>query len=357
MRSWTRKRFGGQELKGPRDYLNLGPLLLAGGIERAVTMSELLESRGFGGAPVRQRSPWLRLAPAVVLALFCVAAYLFAVVKPWSRLPALGGGRCCLPPIDSALRPVISGLDIDNCTGNGPIPGARWGDAGGHVDHPGRTASHSIRAVSHPDLAGGESPAGAGVARVARSGDRLAVVGAVATMSGGLDVVFESVSFRYPNAERAVLRDFDWEIGESELVLLAGASGSGKSTILRCLERVDTAFFRGSFGGRVLVRGEDTRMLPTRALARSVGFVFQDPGAHSVSTTVEDEVAFGLSNWVSRSRPCAGGSRKRSISLAPNASAGGASPRFQGASGNGLPLPRHLPCSRAFWRSTSRPAS
>jgi energy-coupling factor transport system ATP-binding protein len=44
----------------------------------------------------------------------------------------------------------------------------------------------------------------------------------------------------------------------------------------------------------VLVRGEDTRLLPTRALARSVGFVFQDPGAHSLSSTVEDEVAFGL---------------------------------------------------------------
>ncbi len=46
----------GQELKGPRDYLNLGPLLLAGGIERAVTMSELLESRGFGGVPAARKS-------------------------------------------------------------------------------------------------------------------------------------------------------------------------------------------------------------------------------------------------------------------------------------------------------------
>jgi ABC-type bacteriocin/lantibiotic exporter with double-glycine peptidase domain len=52
-------------------------------------------------------------------------------------------------------------------------------------------------------------------------------------MSGERDIVFESVSFQYPNAERAVLRDFDWEIGEAELVLLAGESGSGKSTILR----------------------------------------------------------------------------------------------------------------------------
>jgi energy-coupling factor transport system permease protein len=86
----------GQELNGPRDYLQLGPLLLAGGIERAVTMSELLESRGFGGAPARQRSTLTRFAPAVGLALLCVAAYLFAVGETVPSIGAAAGGCAML---------------------------------------------------------------------------------------------------------------------------------------------------------------------------------------------------------------------------------------------------------------------
>jgi energy-coupling factor transport system permease protein len=84
----------GQELKGPRDYLNLAPLLLSGGIERAVTMSELLESRGFGGAPAPARSRLQQFAPALGLTGACAAAYLFAVGRPGVAgiVAALGAG-------------------------------------------------------------------------------------------------------------------------------------------------------------------------------------------------------------------------------------------------------------------------
>lgn len=86
----------GYELRGPRDYLNLAPLLLAGGIERAVTMSELLESRGFGGAPAPVRSRMRALAPAVGLGAVCVAAYLFAVGEPLAALIGAGFASCLL---------------------------------------------------------------------------------------------------------------------------------------------------------------------------------------------------------------------------------------------------------------------
>jgi energy-coupling factor transport system permease protein len=84
----------GYELRGPRDYLNLAPLLLAGGIERAVTMSELLESRGFGGAPAPARSRMRALAPAIGLGAVCIAAYLFAMGESLAALAGVvaGGG-------------------------------------------------------------------------------------------------------------------------------------------------------------------------------------------------------------------------------------------------------------------------
>ncbi|MCA9859044.1 MAG: energy-coupling factor transporter transmembrane protein EcfT [Thermomicrobiales bacterium] len=82
----------GEELRGPRDYLGLAPLLLSGGIERAVTMSELLESRGFGGAPPRRRSAWIKLCPASGLAAICVAVYGFAAGELVQALVAGAAG-------------------------------------------------------------------------------------------------------------------------------------------------------------------------------------------------------------------------------------------------------------------------
>jgi energy-coupling factor transporter transmembrane protein EcfT len=94
----------GYELRGPRDYLNLAPLLLSGGIERAVTMSELLESRGFGGAPAPARSRLGTLAPATGLGAFCIGVYLFAVGEPLAALIAVVLGGALLSTVVRAGR-------------------------------------------------------------------------------------------------------------------------------------------------------------------------------------------------------------------------------------------------------------
>jgi energy-coupling factor transport system ATP-binding protein len=104
----------------------------------------------------------------------------------------------------------------------------------------------------------------------------------------------EHVRFRYRTGDPAVLDGVEWEIDEGSFTVVTGVSGSGKSTLLRALNGLVPHFTGGTFGGRVLLAGHDTRDVPIRDLSRSAGFVFQDPEAQAVTGLVDDEIAFGM---------------------------------------------------------------
>ncbi|MEU6197993.1 ATP-binding cassette domain-containing protein [Streptomyces sp. NPDC047061] len=105
---------------------------------------------------------------------------------------------------------------------------------------------------------------------------------------------FEDVSVTYDGADRPAVQDVDFEVPEGELVLLAGPSGTGKSTVLNSVSGLVPHFTGGTLGGRVTVAGRDTRTHRPRELADVVGTVGQDPLAHFVTDTVEDELAYGM---------------------------------------------------------------
>ncbi|GGO52805.1 putative ABC transporter ATP-binding protein [Streptomyces daqingensis] len=86
----------------------------------------------------------------------------------------------------------------------------------------------------------------------------------------------------------------DAAIPEGELCLLVGASGAGKSTLLGTVSGLVPHFTGGTLHGRVTVAGRDTRTHKPRELADVVGTVGQDPMAHFVTDTVEDELAYGM---------------------------------------------------------------
>lgn len=109
-------------------------------------------------------------------------------------------------------------------------------------------------------------------------------------------IVCEALSYAYPDQEQPVLRDVALSIPDGAFVLVTGASGAGKSTLLRALNGLVPHFHGGQFGGRVRVDGQSTLDTPPRQIARSVGFVFQDPEAQFVVGQVEDEIAFALEN-------------------------------------------------------------
>ncbi|MFD3537331.1 ABC transporter ATP-binding protein, partial [Streptomyces sp. NPDC058661] len=108
---------------------------------------------------------------------------------------------------------------------------------------------------------------------------------------------FENVSVTYEGSDGQqppTLRNVDLTVPEGELVLLVGPSGAGKSTLLGAVSGLVPHFTGGTLTGRVTVDGRDTRTHPPRELADLVGTVGQDPSAHFVTDTVEDELAYGM---------------------------------------------------------------
>lgn len=86
--------------------------------------------------------------------------------------------------------------------------------------------------------------------------------------------------------ETVVLDDIDFDVGEGESIVLLGASGSGKTTILRIiagLEEPDT--------GRIVLHGKDVTELPARE--RGVGVIFQSYALFP-RMNVEKNITYGM---------------------------------------------------------------
>jgi energy-coupling factor transport system ATP-binding protein len=101
--------------------------------------------------------------------------------------------------------------------------------------------------------------------------------------------------YSYPESGVPALDDIELALDDG-LCVVAGASGGGKSTLLRLLNGLVPHMYGGRIRGRAMVDGHDVLRTATRHLATSVGFVMQDAERQSVHATVERDVAFGLEN-------------------------------------------------------------
>jgi len=103
---------------------------------------------------------------------------------------------------------------------------------------------------------------------------------------------FEQVSYCYPGASELALDSVSFEVLPGEYAVLLGSNGSGKST----LAQLSNGLLLPT-QGKVLVHGLSTGDRATiRKLRSQLGVVAQNPDNQIVSTTVLDEVAFGLEN-------------------------------------------------------------
>jgi ATP-binding cassette, subfamily B, bacterial len=84
-------------------------------------------------------------------------------------------------------------------------------------------------------------------------------------------VVFEDVGFRYPGAERWVVRHLNLKVAAGETVALVGENGAGKTTIVKLMTRLYEAE-----EGRITIDGIDIREFSSADLRRNIGVIFQD---------------------------------------------------------------------------------
>ena len=100
----------------------------------------------------------------------------------------------------------------------------------------------------------------------------------------------QQISFSYEDGPPA-LRQVSLTIAPGEFVALTGANGSGKTTLAKHFN----GLLRPS-SGRVFVAGADAQGQSISELARTVGYVFQNPDHQIFLPTVAEEVAFGPRN-------------------------------------------------------------
>jgi energy-coupling factor transport system ATP-binding protein len=97
--------------------------------------------------------------------------------------------------------------------------------------------------------------------------------------------------FTYPTGIEA-LRGINLTIDDGEFLAVMGQNGAGKTTLVKHLNGL-----LKPTKGEILVDGMSTRDVSVAQLARTVGFVFQNPDNQLFSETVEAEIAFALRNF------------------------------------------------------------
>ena len=100
------------------------------------------------------------------------------------------------------------------------------------------------------------------------------------------EVVFEDVSFRYPDAENPVIEHISFRAEKGETVAFIGSTGSGKSTVVNLIPR----FYDVTEGG-VFVDGVNVKEYSSSALVSKIGYVSQK--AVLFSGDVQSNVTYG----------------------------------------------------------------
>jgi energy-coupling factor transport system ATP-binding protein len=109
-------------------------------------------------------------------------------------------------------------------------------------------------------------------------------------------LVIENLSFQYRTRPELAIEDISFDLKQGELLLIAGSSGCGKTTLARAINGLIPRSYRGERKGRVLLHGRDVAEMKIAEISQVVGTLLQDPERQIVASNVFNEIAFGPEN-------------------------------------------------------------
>lgn len=111
-----------------------------------------------------------------------------------------------------------------------------------------------------------------------------------------IPLLVENLTFRYRDRQSPAIKNLSFTANAGEILLIAGASGCGKTTLIRAINGLIPRSYKGDVTGRLEIFGEATAQWKLSQISQRVGTVLQDPERQILGTKVLNEVAFGLEN-------------------------------------------------------------
>lgn len=99
----------------------------------------------------------------------------------------------------------------------------------------------------------------------------------------------ENLNFSF-NKKKQILNDINFTIDKGSICIIAGANGSGKSVLLKCIKGL-----LKPQSGTIKINDRDVSNKPKERI-KKIGLVFQDADSQIVGQTVEKDILFGLEN-------------------------------------------------------------